>query len=40
MTPRNGCSKGIQTLRRVMRDVPVQRALHVLVGNTQLISLV
>jgi hypothetical protein len=40
MTPRNGCSQGIQTLDGVAHDVPVQPALRVLVGNTQLISLV
>lgn len=40
MAPRNGCSKGIQPPRRAAHDVPVQPALHLLVGNTQLISLV
>ncbi|WP_454172756.1 hypothetical protein [Microbacterium maritypicum] len=39
-TPRDGCSKIIQPSGPGTDDVPIQRALHLLVGNTQLISLV
>ncbi|EQM74392.1 hypothetical protein L687_02755 [Microbacterium maritypicum MF109] len=36
----DGCSKAIQSVRLGTDDVPVRPALNLLVGNTQLISLV